>query len=424
MNFASSRPAFAALALRDFTLLIVAGSFLLTLAILAQEVALGYAIYQRTHDPLALGLIGLAEAIPYILVALFGGAIADRYPRKRIVLWSVAGMFGGAVALYLLLAYGGNLSTFGLLSAVYASVAGVGLARGFYSPAASALRASLIPPALYANASAWSSSFWQLGAVLGPLLAGFLVRPIGLAGTLLVVVILIAIAWLLIAAIRPPEVAAPITHEPILSAIGDGLRFVFHSRPLLYSISLDLVAVLFGGVVAILPAFADAILKVGPSGLGWLRAAPSIGAVLTLILLARFSPVGVQLWRNMLLAVAGFGLATLVFALSSNWWLSLAMLFLTGACDSVSVVIRQYLLNAVPPDHLRGRVLAVNGIFVTTSNEIGAFESGAAARLLGLRASVLAGASVTLLVVAALWFKARYLIHGVGANPADSPRSR
>ncbi len=422
MSFASRRPALAALALRDFTLLIVAGSFLLTLAILAQEVALGYAIYQRTHDPLALGLIGLAEAIPYIVVALFGGAIADRYPRKRIVLWSVAGMLAGSLALYLVMAHGEGISTLSLLTAVYASVAGVGLARGFYGPAASALRASLIPPALYANASAWSSSFWQLGAVLGPLLAGFLVRPIGLHGTLLVVLVLVAIAWLLIAAIRPPAAGPSVTHEPIFKAIHEGLRFVFHSRPLLYSISLDLVAVLFGGVVAILPAFADAILKVGPSGLGWLRAAPSIGAVLTLLLLARFSPVGLHIWRNMLLAVAGFGLATLVFALSANLWLSLAMLFLTGAFDSVSVVIRQYLLNAVPPDHLRGRVLAVNGIFVTTSNEIGAFESGAAARVLGLRASVLAGASVTLLVVVALWFKARDLISG-GAGPnGDSPR--
>lgn len=423
MSFASRRPALAALALRDFTLLIVAGSFLLTLAILAQEVALGYAIYQRTHDPLALGLIGLAEAIPYIVVVLFSGAIADRYPRKRIVLASVAGMLSGSFALYLVMRHGEHLPTLALLSAVYASVAGVGLARGFYGPAASALRASLIPPALYANASAWSSSFWQLGAVLGPLLAGFLYQPIGLSGTLLLVLVLVAISWILIAAIHPPPPGPVVVHEPIFKAIREGLRFVYHSRPLLYSISLDLVAVLFGGVVAILPAFADDILQVGPSGLGWLRAAPSIGAVLTLLLLARFSPVGVRIWRNMLLAVAGFGLATLVFALSTSVWLSLAMLFLTGAFDSVSVVIRQYLLNAVPPDHLRGRVLAVNGIFVTTSNEIGAFESGAAARVLGLRTSVLAGATVTLLVVVVLWSKARDLIQGGTEPDREAPHA-
>ena len=405
-----SANAFAALKLRDFTLLIVAGALLLTIALLAQEVALGYALYQRTRDPLTLGLIGLSAAVPYLLVALYGGALADRGRRKRIVVISVSGMLLGAIVLDALMRHADQLSDFALLTSVYLAVAGVGLARGFYGPAASALRASLIPPAVYANASAWSSSFWQLGAVLGPLVAGFLYAPIGLGGTLLVVVVLIAIALLLLVLIRPPANPPALNREPILLAIRGGFRFVFQSRPLLYSISLDLVAVLFGGVVAILPAFAEDVLRVGPTWLGWLRAAPSIGAVLTLLLLARFSPVGTHLWRNMLLAVAGFGLATLVFAVSTNLWLSLAMLFLTGAFDSISVVIRQYLLNAVPPDHLRGRVLAVNGLFVTASNEIGAFESGAAARVLGLRSSVLAGASVTLLVVVWLWWKARDLI--------------
>jgi MFS family permease len=273
----------------------------------------------------------------------------------------------------------------------------------------SALRASLIAPTLYANASAWSSTFWQLGAVLGPLLAGFLYAPVGLTGTLAAVVGLIALALLLLALVRAPATAPVRNGEPILSAIREGLRFVFGNRLLVYSISLDLVAVLFGGVVAILPAFAEDVLHAGPTALGWLRASPSIGAVVTLLLLSRFSPVG-QLWRNLLFAVAGFGLATLVFAFSHDLLLSCVMLFLTGAFDSISVVIRQYLLNAVPPDHLRGRVVAVNGLFVTCSNEIGAFESGAAARVLGLRASMLAGAMVTLGAVAWLTLSARDLL--------------
>jgi len=398
---AAPHNAFAALRHRDFTLLIVAGGLLLTIAVLAQEVALGYALYQRTHNPLMLGLIGLAEAVPYIVVALFGGAIADRKPRKRIVVIAVSVMLLAAITLDLLMRRADSMSDFVLLSSVYAAFAVIGLARGFYGPAASALRATLIPAALYANASAWAAAFWQVGAVLGPLVAGFLYAPIGLSGTLTVVVVLMACSLLLMTLIRAPVAAVVTQHEPMLVAIRAGLRFVFHSRALLYSISLDLVAVLFGGVVAILPAFAEDILRVGPQWLGWLRAAPSIGAVLTLLLLARFSPVGPHLWRNMLLAVAGFGAAMLVFAVSENLWLSLTMLFLTGAFDSVSVVIRQYLLNSVPPDHLRGRVLAVNGIFVTCSNEIGAFESGAAARVFGLRNSVLAGASVTL--GAAIW---------------------
>ena len=407
---ATPHNAFIALRHRDFTLLIVAGGLLLTIAILAQEVALGYALYQRTRNPLMLGLIGLAEAVPYILVALFGGAIADRKPRKRIVVIAVSVMLLAAITLDLLMRRAEGMSDFVLLSSVYAAFAVIGLARGFYGPAASALRATLIPAAIYANASAWAAAFWQVGAVLGPLVAGFLYAPIGLSGTLTVVAVLMACSLLLMTLIRAPVTPVVTQHEPMLIAIREGLRFVFHSRALLYSISLDLVAVLFGGVVAILPAFAEDILRVGPQWLGWLRAAPAIGAVLTLLLLARFSPVGPHLWRNMLLAVAGFGASMLVFAVSENLWLSLAMLFLTGAFDSVSVVIRQYLLNSVPPDHLRGRVLAVNGIFVTCSNEIGAFESGAAARVFGLRNSVLAGASVTLGVVIWLGIAARDLL--------------
>ena len=405
-----SHSAFVALRHRDFTLLIIAGGLLLTVAILAQEVALGYALYQRTHNPLMLGLIGLAEAVPYIIVALFGGAIADRRPRKRIVVISISVMLVAAIVLDLLMRNADGMTDFALLCSVYGTVAVIGFARGFYGPAASALRATLIPPEIYANASAWAAAFWQVGAVLGPLVAGFLYAPLGLSGTLTVVVVLMAISLVMMSLIRAP--AAPVVerHEPMLIAIREGFRFVFKSRALLYSISLDLVAVLFGGVVAILPAFAEDILLVGPEWLGWLRAAPSSGAVLTLVVLARFSPVGPHMWRNMLLAVAGFGSAMLVFALSENLWLSLTMLFLTGAFDSVSVVIRQYLLNSVPPDHLRGRVLAVNGIFVTCSNEIGAFESGAAARVLGLRNSVLAGASITLGVVVWLGIVARDLL--------------
>jgi len=401
--------AFAALRQRDFTLIIIAGALLLTTAVLMQEVAIGYALYQRTRDPLALGLIGLAEAVPYLAVALYGGAIADRMSRKRIVLVAVAVMLCGSVTLDLLMRQSETVSTPVLLVSVYSTIALVGFARGFFGPAQSALRASLIPRELYANASAWSSAAWQLGMVLGPLLAGFLYAPIGLSGTLTTVVVMMACALVLFAFVRPPPLALPPSTEPILAAIREGLRFVFGNRLLLYSISLDLVAVLFGGVVAILPAFAEDVLHAGPTALGWLRASPSVGAVVTLLLLARWSPIG-HLWRNLLLAITGFGVSTLVFAYSQNLVLSCFMLLLTGAFDSVSVVIRQYLLNSVPPDHLRGRVLAVNGLFVTCSNEIGAFESGAAARVLGLRTSVVAGAAVTLGVVTWLFHATRDLI--------------
>ena len=417
-----SDSAFAALRLRDFTLLIVAGPLVLSAAILAQEVALGYALYQRTGDPLTLGLIGLAEALPYLAVALYGGAIADRLPRKRIIQIAFSIILASSIALDLLMRRAEELSTPMLLASVYAAVALIGFARGFYGPALSALRASLIPPPLYANASAWSSTFFQTGAVLGPLIAGFLYAPIGLAGTLLTVVVMVATSLALVSLVRAPPLPPAPSGASIRAAIAEGLRFVFGNRPLLYSISLDMVAVLFGGVVAILPAFAEDVLHAGPEALGWLRASPSIGAVITLLALTRWSPVQ-RLWRNLIAAVSGFGLATLVFALSDNLLLSCAALFMTGAFDAVSIVIRQYLLNSVPPDHLRGRVLAVNGLFVTCSNEVGAFESGVAARLLGLRASVLAGAAVTLGTVVWLGWKVRDLLRteNAQAKPTVAP---
>jgi MFS family permease len=393
---------FAALKNRDFTLLITAGSLLLTTAVQAQETAIGFALYQRTRDPLVLGMIGLAEAAPYLIVALYGGAIADRRSRKGILLIAILGMLVGSVALDLLLGEGlgaSRLSTSALLTAVYAQVALIGFARGFYGPAASALRASLIRTEDFANASAWSSAAWQTGAVIGPVAAGLLYDHYGLVGVLRTVILLMVISLVFVTFVRAPATKPVTRNEPLLVAIREGFRFVLSSRLLLYSIALDLVAVLFGGVVAVLPVFQTEVLKVGVTELGWLRASSSIGAVVTLLFLARFSPTTRQ-WRNLLASIAGFGLATLVFAFSTNLYLSMAMLFLVGAFDSVSVVIRQYLLNVVPPDHLRGRVLSVNGLFVTCSNEVGAFESGAAARLLGLRPSVVAGTAVTLGVVA------------------------
>jgi MFS family permease len=401
--------AFAALRRRDFVLMISGGGLLLTVAILVQEVALGIALYELTGDPLMLGLIGLAEAVPYMAVALFGGTLADRLPRKWLIVGAISAMLIGSLALDLVIRYSAALSRTELLLCVYAAVAWVGLARGFFGPAAAALRGALIPIELQANASAWSTTFWQTGMIAGPVLGGLLYSKIGLADTLSVVVTLMALCLLLLSLVRAPVQLKPVEKEPIFIAMREGFRFVFSNRLLLYSLSLDLVAVLFGGVMAMLPAVAHDLLGLGPEWVGWLRAAPATGAVLMLLVLARYSPVR-HVWRNMLLAVTGFGLATLVFALSNNFWLSCAMLFMTGVFDSVSVVIRQYLLQVIPPDHLRGRVLSVNGIFVTCSNEIGAFVSGASARVLGLAPAMLAGAGLTLASAVWMWRKGRDLL--------------
>ncbi|MFT4031942.1 MAG: MFS transporter, partial [Siphonobacter sp.] len=349
---------FAALRYREFTFFGI-GSFFFTTAILIQEVVLGYEIYRVSHDPLALGLVGLAEAIPYISLALFGGHYADRYDKKKIILISLLVIITGSFILHwatLPATRALHPDSF-LLTIIYSVVALIGFARGFYSPAASSLKAFLTPRDVYPNATSWYSTFWQAGAILGPGLAGFLYAWLGMAGTMWVVIAAFGVVLVLFSFIKRKPVPVSTQEASVWQSIREGLGFVFQNKILLYSISLDLVAVLFGGVVAILPVFADDLLHVGAEGLGVLRAAPSVGAVLTILTTAVYSPVK-KAWLNMLIAVAGFGLATLIFALSTNFWLSVTMLFLTGAFDSISVVVRQAILQIVPPDEIRGRVVS------------------------------------------------------------------
>ena len=402
---------YASLRIPEFRYFVM-NSFLITVTLLIQEVILGYELYKITHDPLALGLVGLAEALPFIALSLFGGHLADRRDKKRILQWSLLVILLGSVILYLVFqpTIVSGLSQTARLATIYGVLMLIGTAKGFYSPASSSLKPFLVPRALYANSATWSSSFWQAGAIVGPGVAGFLYNWVGLDNTLIVVIGLLAVCFLLITIIKRKPV--PVNDAPVLGfreSLTEGFRFVFKTQIVLYAISLDLFSVLFGGVVAILPVYAEDILKVGAEGLGFLRAAPSVGAVLTMAFMTKYPPTH-NAWRNMLLAVAGFGIATIVFSVSTNFYLSLIMLALTGAFDSVSVIIRQTILQIFPPDHMRGRVAAVNGIFVSSSNEIGAFESGLMARLLGTVPSVLLGGAVTLGVVAYVYTKSKALL--------------
>ncbi len=390
----------------------VSNSFLITATILMQEVILGYELYRITRDPLALGLVGLAEALPFIALSLFGGHLADRRDKKRILQWSLSVIILGSVILYFAFnpAIVREFSQTARLIVIYGVLMLLGFARGFYSPASASLKPFLVPRELYPNSATWSSSFWQAGAIVGPALAGLLYVKIGFDNTLLVVIGLFLVCLALISLItrRPVPVVADKEQVGLWESLREGIAFVFKTKIILYAISLDLFSVLFGGVVAILPVFAEDILHVGAEGLGILRAAPSVGAVVTLGLLTRFPPTH-NAWKNMLLAVVGFGLATLVFAFSTNFTLSLIALALTGAFDSVSVIIRQTIMQIFPPDHLRGRVASVNGIFVSSSNEIGAFESGLAAKLFGTVPSVALGGLVTLLVVGYMYLTSKEL---------------
>jgi len=376
----------------------IGASFLFTIALLIQEVALGYELYRLTHDPLALGLTGLAEVIPFISLSLFGGHLADRASKRKIIRMSVAFIAAGSLLLHLFArgAEAGLVPTSLLVGVIYSTVFLIGVCRAFQSPAASSLRAFLVPITVYENAATWNSSAFQTGSVVGPAIGGFLYAWLGFSNTLLVVVGLFVLAVALFS--RTGDRPGSQSGGNLAQSVREGIGFVWRTKPILYAISLDLFSVLFGGVVAILPIYAQDILKVGSEGLGILRAAPSAGAVITLVILSHTSPMQ-NAWRNLLVAVAGFGVSILVFAVSPWMALSVAALFFSGAFDSVSVVIRQTLLQLRTPDDKRGRVMAVNGIFVSSSNELGAFESGFAARLMGVVPSAVFGGAMTLLIV-------------------------
>lgn len=401
--------AFAALRFPEFRNLIF-GTFVLTLALLTQEVVIAYELYKLTHDPLVLGLVGLAEAVPFIALALFGGHLADRYNKLLIIRIALGFVIlGSGVLLYMMRpAVHETLSRFTLLAIIYGVIAALGLARGFLTPAVGSLKAFLVPREHYANSSAWSSTFWQAGAILGPVSAGFLYAAFGLTVTLAIAVGLLCLTWLLYSRIAPRPVPPKNADESLWQSLGEGLRFVFGNRVILYSISLDLFSVLFGGVVAILPVFAEDVLHVGAEGLGLLRAAPAVGAMLTVLICTRFPPTR-HAWRNLLIAVAGFGVSVLVFGLSRSFFLSALALFASGAFDSISVVIRGTILQVLPPDHLRGRVLSVNSIFISSSNELGAFQAGTSAAIFGATRSVLIGGTITLAIVAFVWRRSKEL---------------
>ena len=384
-------------------------NFFVTVGLLIQEVIIGYELYRLTHDPLAIGMIGLAEAIPFILLSLFGGHYSDKLSKKNIMLWSLAFTMLASIVLYFL--------SFSLLTEAHAGelkfviwgvIFFIGICKAFFFPASTSIKAYLVPREVYANSAAWSSSSWQTGIIIGPGVSGFLYSLFGFSGTLLFVIAIIFLSIISVALIknRPPD---PSEEGTMLEKIKEGFRYTYKTKIIFYSISLDMFSVMFGGVVAILPVFAEDILHVGAEGLGIMREAPSIGAVIVLFVLSKYSPMK-RAWRNLLWAVAGFGAATLVFAISENYILSVAALFATGAFDSVSVVIRSTLLQLLVPDNMRGRVNAINGIFLSTSNEVGAFESGLAAKILGAVPSVVFGGAMTLVIVTYIWLKSRDLL--------------
>ena len=374
----------------------VASLVALTLGTMIQATVVAWQVYDITRDPLSLGMVGLAEALPFIGAALYAGHVADLYDRKRLSLVAIAVQ---TVAAVLLLAFALKPAVLagGRVWPIYAIVFLSGLARSFLQPARTAMGAEIVPREVLPNAIAWRTSIWQFGAVVGPALGGVLYGFSGARLAYAVELGLCAAGLALFAVIG--YTPAPVVRAAL--SIGEnltvGIRFLFTQPALLGAQVLDLFSVLFGGAPALLPIFANDILHVGPQGLGVLRAAPAVGAVLMSVILAhrKLRRAG----RTLFLCVAAFGLCWVVFALSRSFWLSLALLAISGMVDNVSVVIRSTLLTVRTPPEMLGRVSAVNQIFIGSSNEIGSFESGVAARVLGTVNSVLLGGLVTLGVV-------------------------
>lgn len=388
----------AVLRIRDFRYFL-ASRFCATLASQMQALVVSWQIYQLTKDALALGLVGLIEASVFILFSLSAGHFADRKEKRRIILAAQTALLACGLVLMALSRHGVQVW------AIYGVIAVTGLARSYLWPASFAYSELTVPRAIYSRAAAWNVTGWEIGSILGPAAGGAIYAWKGPAAAYAVVAVLagLGVVFALLMNLRPPIVATPEQPHDFLS----GARFVFSNQILLAAMSLDMFAVLFGGAVAILPIFAD-MYHVGPKGLGWLRAAPSIGAIL-MAAYQQVRPPYRRTGRALLGAVAFFGIATISFSLSRSYWLSLALLALIGAVDNVSVVIRASIIQAYTPDSMRGRVSSVNGIFIGSSNEIGAFESGLAAKLMGAAPSVVFGGVMTLITVAVTFWKAPLL---------------
>jgi len=373
--------------------------FFMTIAVQMQSLIIGWQVYELTRDPLFLGLVGLAEAVPFIAISLYAGHMADLHDRKRLILGFFLLLMAGTV---ILLIFSLDLKRFyeavGLVP-IFGVVALTGIARSFIGPAAVALSAQLVPRSLYPNSSTWSSLVWHISAIAGPALGGLIYGFFGVLAAYGAILVSASLSLLMLSGIAGRPVPGDDKAEPIRRRLATGLRFVFRHPVLLPSMALDMFGVLFGGAVSMLPVFAVEVLKVGPKELGFLRAAPMAGAVLMSLVLTWRPPMG-RSGRSLLLAVTGFGASIILFALSRNLSLSLFFLFLSGLFDNISVVIRSTIMQLATPDEMRGRVASVNSIFIGSSNEIGSFESGLAAKIMGLVPSVIFGGGMTLLVVA------------------------
>ena len=383
------------------------GRFCFIMALRMVATLMGWWVYEITNDPLAIGFIGLTEVIPALSLALYAGHVIDISEKRRLMLRGISGYLLCALTLLLLSVFylKRNTNQTFLLGGIYTVIFFSGVIRAFTGPTFHALVGMIVPKQVLPNAITWNQGTWLTASVVGHATAGFAIAAFGNAGTLIIISVMLVLSLIMIWKIyeKPPE---PSLHEKrTWESVKEGLHFVFKTKEILGALTLDLFAVLFGGAVALVPIYAKDILKVGPIGFGWLNAAADIGAIIVVIMLALF-PLKKNQGIIMMLAVAGFGTCIIIFGLSQIFWISFAALLLAGILDGISMVIRGTIVQLKTPNEMRGRVMSVNSMFVNSSNELGQFESGLAARLMGVVPSVVFGGGMTILVVLISWWKA------------------
>jgi len=390
---------YAALRFKEFNIFLLM-RFAMVFAWSMQFVVIEWEVYSLTKDPLSLGIIGLMEVIPAVSLALFAGHIVDQKEKKGLLIKCILGFSVISLGLFFLTwpKMVAEWSTNVVMYAIYFLVFLGGIVRAFLGPSIFSLLSLLVPKKLYPNAATWSSSVWQMGAVLGPALAGFSINWIGVHWSMCLIFVFSLIALISLFQIPKKPILNPKIGENVFSSLKEGIKFVYNSKIILGAITLDMFAVLFGGAVALLPIYAQDILKVGPEGFGILRSAPAVGALIIMFTSAHF-PLTKNAGMKLMTAIFGFGICIIVFGLSSWFWISVVALFLSGVTDGISMIIRQTILQLKTPDHMRGRVASVNSMFVGSSNELGAFESGLTAKLMGTVRAVVFGGSMTIFTV-------------------------
>ena len=397
---AKTKP-YAALKIKEFNIFLLM-RFLLVFGWSMQFIVIEWQVYSITKDPLSLGIIGLMEIIPAFSMALFAGHIVDQKEKRNLLALCIATFSLISLGLCFLTTDSilESWSTNKILYGIYGLVFFGGFLRSFFGPTIFSLVALIVPKKIYHNAATWSTSTWKTASVSGALFGGFSISLMGVANTLLLVFVLVILSFIVVFFIKKKPILNTKIGEPIRESLKAGVTFVFQNKPILGALTLDMISVLFGGTVAILSVFAQDILKVGSEGFGILNASISLGSIVTMFI-TTYIPINKNTGKKLLVAVFIFGLSIIAFGLSSIFWVSILALFISGAADGISMVIRQTILQIKTPDEMRGRVSSVNSMFVGSSNELGAFESGLAAKIIGPIAAVVFGGTMTLLTVGA-----------------------